>query len=195
MELVKTSRPLFSLGEPQAQCRIFSFEVPCGASDRAAYARIIRTAMGISDQTLNFLKRAIDRSDVDVGALRMAELGAQHMNVDGLFQGPAKNYFEFLGVEYTSFDLDAQYGAEYLDLGVAISDDSRHLRAFDLVTNFGTSEHVVAHYACPENIHRMCRTGGLMLHAVPPPTTGLITTATTIPPRSSKNSPGSTTTS
>lgn len=124
--------------------------------------------MGISNQTIAFLDKSIDLSG-EVHGLKMAELGAQHMNVEGRFKGPAKAYFESLGVAHTSFDLDPQFGAQFLDLGIPIPEASDYVSAFDIVTNFGTSEHVVLHYTCFENIHRMCRPAGLMLHTVAPP--------------------------
>ena len=124
--------------------------------------------MGISNQTIAFLDQIIDLSG-DFRGLKMAELGAQHMNAEGRFKGPAKEYFESLGVAHTSFDLDQVFGAEFLDLGEPIPEESNYVGAFDVVTNFGTSEHVVAHYMCFQNIHRLCQPGGLMLHTVAPP--------------------------
>ena len=38
---------------------------------------------------------------------------------------------------------------------------------FDLITNFGTSEHVSDQYMCFKNIHRLTRLNGLMYHIVP----------------------------
>lgn len=124
--------------------------------------------MGISDQFFHLVDRALAETETP-GIPRMAELGSQFMNVDGVFKGPAKDYFEARGVQHTSFDLDGQFGAFVLDLGEPISSDSKHVDAYDVLTNFGTSEHVVRHYECFRNIHRMVRIGAVMLHTVPAP--------------------------
>ena len=99
----------------------------------------------------------------------MAELGSQFMNVDGVFKGPAKTYFSSRGIEHESFDLDGQFDSVALDLGVPLEAHSPYLAKYNLITNFGTTEHVVNHFTCFENIHGMCEPGGLMLHAVPSP--------------------------
>lgn len=124
--------------------------------------------MGISDQFFHLIDRALSEAPKREG-VRMAELGSQFMNVDGVFKGPAKNYFEARGVQHASFDLDGQFGAIVLDLGETLPDDSPHVDAYDVVTNFGTSEHVFHHYDCFQNIHRMGRAGAVMVHVVPAP--------------------------
>jgi hypothetical protein len=124
--------------------------------------------VGISDQFFHLVDRALSVVPIREGA-RMAELGSQFMNVDGVFKGPAKEYFEARGVQHDSFDLDGQFDAVVLDLGEPLSADSPYVGAYDILTNFGTSEHVVQHYDCFRNIHRMCRVGAVMLHTVPAP--------------------------
>ena len=51
-------------------------------------------------------------------------------------------------------DLTKPFGEEWRD-------------RFDMVTNFGTTEHVTDQYAVYSNIHFLTRTGGVMIHSVP----------------------------
>lgn len=103
---------------------------------------------------------------------RMLELGDQqmycHHNVPEA--SAAKSYFEQLGVHHTSVDLNGELGALPINLALRIEDPAWE-GAFDVVTDFGTTEHVgpeVAHlHACRENVHRFCRPGGLMVFMNP----------------------------
>jgi len=38
---------------------------------------------------------------------------------------------------------------------------------FDVVTNFGCTEHIKGHYHAWKNMHEACRIDGLMIHALP----------------------------
>jgi hypothetical protein len=78
----------------------------------------------------------------------------------------AKDYFERLGVLHTSIDITGRDGALALDLSKPIDDVSLRAR-FDVVTNFGTSEHVEPQYECWRNVHLMTKVGGVMVHEVP----------------------------
>jgi hypothetical protein len=77
----------------------------------------------------------------------------------------AKPYFESLGYEHVSVDLNGKDGALVRDLSKPFSLD----REFDVVTDFGTSEHVECLWACLENVHRHTRVGGLIFCANPAP--------------------------
>jgi hypothetical protein len=104
---------------------------------------------------------------------RLMELGSQQMYcVPGIAEGsPAKDWFKAQGVkEHVSVDLNAQHGAVPVDLSKAVP-HPEWLGAFDLVTDFGTSEHVgpglEALYHCRGNCHDWCRPGGLLLFMNP----------------------------
>lgn len=103
---------------------------------------------------------------------RMLELGDQqmycHHNVPEA--SAAKSYFEQLGVQHTSIDLNGELGALPLDLSQRI-ERPEWVNGFDVVTDFGTSEHVGKGleklYNCRENVHRFCRPGGIMIFMNP----------------------------
>ena len=78
---------------------------------------------------------------------------------------PAKKYFTEIGVIHTSIDLNGNDGALKCDLGNL--KQSEKFSDFDIVTNFGTSEHVSRHYECFANIHNFCVAGGVFVHSVP----------------------------
>lgn len=127
--------------------------------------------MGVVPHSLKMLQSHI----VHVGGFnncRMLELGDQqmycHHNIPEA--SAAKSYFEQLGVQHTSVDLNGELGALPLNLASRI-DNLNGENVFDVVTDFGTTEHVgpeVAHlHACRENVHRFCRPGGLMVFMNP----------------------------
>lgn len=98
---------------------------------------------------------------------KMMELGDQqmycHPNIPEA--SAAKSWFQRMGVDHTSIDTNGELGALPLNLSKAI-ERAEFDGAFDVVTDFGTSEHVgptIADlYQCRANCHRWCRVGGLM---------------------------------
>jgi SAM-dependent methyltransferase len=80
----------------------------------------------------------------------------------------AQDLYEHLGVErYVSIDFNGEHGALKFDLNRNIRSEHYFDEVFDLVTNFGTSEHCFNQYEVFRNIHQLCRRGGYMLHTVP----------------------------
>jgi hypothetical protein len=125
--------------------------------------------MGISARIWPALLRTLEEHAPPLRGCRMLELGNQEFcpPLDRhLGTRSAKAYFASLGVHHTSIDITAGDGALPLDLSRAI-DEASLLGAFDVVTNFGTSEHVEPQYDCWRNIHRFTRAGGVMIHEVP----------------------------
>jgi len=129
--------------------------------------------VGITPLSLETLRRHIDLVGGFSGC-RMMELGSQqayqfhHAEVpEG---APAKPAWERLGVRHVSVDLNGEFGAQRLDLSRPI-EKAEWDGAFDVVTDFGTSEHVGrslgALYHCRANCHRWCRPGGLMFFVNP----------------------------
>lgn len=70
-------------------------------------------------------------------------------------------YFAGLNIEYTSIDLNGMDGALALDLNEPIN----HLMPRDLVSNIGTTEHVLNQKQVFENIHNL--SSRRMIHWVP----------------------------
>jgi hypothetical protein len=71
-----------------------------------------------------------------------------------------KDHFESMGISHTSIDLNGKDGALRLDLNFPID-----LPPADVVTNFGTSEHVSNQEACFDNIDRLSKKW--IVHQVP----------------------------
>lgn len=95
----------------------------------------------------------------------MLDLGNQWIRVDRKYVSPLRDYVEFFGVTYVSIDINGRDGALRYDLRERLPLDE--LGQFDLVTNFGTTEHIDKQSPTFENIHNLCRVGGIMVHAVP----------------------------
>lgn len=128
--------------------------------------------MGIVPLSLDMLRAHVGV----IGGLpgrKMMELGDQQMyaNPDITEASPAKEWFLRQGVaEHVSIDANGLLGALPMDLSKPI-DKPEWNGAFDLVTDFGTSEHVGKDleclYNCRSNCHRWCRVGGLMIFMNP----------------------------
>lgn len=98
--------------------------------------------------------------------LKIAELGAQYvMGEDWGGYGPPyfKNMFSSLDI--TTFDINGENRSIALNLSNPI--DNKYKNVYDLVTNFGTTEHVQNQYTCWKNIFEMLKIGGLVLSEIP----------------------------
>ncbi len=85
----------------------------------------------------------------------------------------AKEWFEGIGAEHVSVDLNGEDGALPLDLAHPI-DRPEWYGSFDVMTNEGTLEHlqsVSGIIQCCKTVHEWVRPGGLIVHALPPPPT------------------------
>lgn len=89
----------------------------------------------------------------------MLELGNKK-NKKGVY----KRSFEIAGIDHTSVDWNGLNGALKLDLQTPVY---KELGLFDVITNFGTTEHVESQYPVWENIHNMLRVGGLFVSTTP----------------------------
>jgi SAM-dependent methyltransferase len=97
------------------------------------------------------------REPVDLGAL----VGAENFAAAA---PPARRLWTALGMESTSIDLVGDAVPIDLNRGKV---PWRMRRAFDLVVNLGTTEHVANQENAFRVIHDLTRTGGLMYHEVP----------------------------
>ncbi len=125
--------------------------------------------MPITHTILPFIEKALKSyysfEDIKVGK-RMCELGDQLIRDEYNKTIIAKEYFEFNGFKHTSIDINGKNGSLVFDLSKPIIDETL-INNFDIVTNFGTSEHVENQYECFKNIHNLCKKDGLFIHAVP----------------------------
>jgi hypothetical protein len=128
--------------------------------------------MGITSEGLRLLEWMLARNGMDFSRLSMCELGNQWMFLDPVegvpYRSSAKPFFQSLGVTHVSLDKNGKDGAISVDLGkVYGTSTGAPIGVFDVVTDFGTAEHVDDFATCLINIHNLCRVGGVMLHSLP----------------------------
>lgn len=120
----------------------------------------------IDHRLLRFLKQALalisSERRTPLNPIKMCELGNQII----LAKQPivAKEYFVSLGMIHVSIDMNGLDGSLQLDLSNPISE---LIGEFDVITNFGTSEHILNQYQVFKNIHNFTKIGGFQVHAVP----------------------------
>ncbi len=88
----------------------------------------------------------------------------------------AREFWTWLGLHYASIDIDGSPGSIPLDLNC---DDvpAELIGRYDVVTNFGTTEHVANQLQSFKIIHDLATAGAIMLHVLPAggmPTHGLV---------------------
>lgn len=118
--------------------------------------------MGITQLSLERL----DRFRCTSGPFKMGELGAQNCYFQPYWLQIAKDYFVRRGIDHRSFDIVPHQGADFLDLREPLPDYFKG--AFNVVTDFGTTEHVDGnYYMANKNIHDMTAAGGLIIRENP----------------------------
>lgn len=70
------------------------------------------------------------------------------------------------GFEYRALDIFDAENTILFDLNIHEPADALREK-FDLVTNFGTTEHVINQYQAMKTVHELTRTGGIIYHDVP----------------------------
>jgi hypothetical protein len=81
-------------------------------------------------------------------------------------QQPARLLYEALGLTYSCVDVDGRTGTLVLDMNFDKIPSEEHNK-YGLVTNHGTSEHILNQYNVFEMMHNLVRPDGIMVHAVP----------------------------
>ena len=94
-------------------------------------------------------------------AKSILELGAQHYITSGRIIGYFSNIFKQYNI--VSIDLNGENTSLKIDLTKNITLD----KPYDLITNFGTSEHVSNQYNCWKNIHSMLSEDGIIISEIP----------------------------
>jgi len=116
---------------------------------------------------MNLLHKVFENYS-NIKDIRMFDFGDQESySWNGFFNGIAKNYWENLGLDYISLDLSGLNGSLKRDITDSVDD----LGQFDIVNNFGSSEHVYPldkQYQTFKNLHKLCKIGGYMIHHIPP---------------------------
>lgn len=114
---------------------------------------------------LNAFKDDGERAFADVHAV--CELGAQVVqpSPNPLTWYNAAVLYKKLRLRYLCIDMNGKYGAMQLDLNECSVADVK--RRFNVVTNFGASEHIFNQANCFHLMHDLCLPDGLMLHCSP----------------------------
>lgn len=128
--------------------------------------------MGINRFTADWIQELESSFGILRNSVSIADLGPQDLSSDviertsepgGIKIKKSRDLYATWGLtDYISFDLfDSR--AEQVDLNTVIDPN----RTWDILTNFGTSEHIFNQYAFMKNCHNLTRQGGILLHAVP----------------------------
>ena len=88
------------------------------------------------------------------------------LNTSNASQKPARLLYEALGIKYDCVDVDGRVGSVVLDLNFDPVPEDQKGR-YGLVTNHGTSEHILNQYNVFKAMHDFARPGGVFIHAVP----------------------------
>jgi len=138
--------------------------------------------VGMHEYEVGLIEISLDFLQVKFEDCVMAELGNQRIRylenywdrvpwsgtTDGIIKGSSKYYFSSLGAKHDAFDLNGGDAAIVLDLIKPI--DKKYIGKYNIVTNFGTSEHCGVRdeqYLVFNNIDKFCCHGGLIIHNVP----------------------------
>jgi len=123
--------------------------------------------MGIRQFEIDLLTNVLKQQNLSFNNIKMMQLGDQKVRNDPsneIISG--KVFFEKKGVEVVSIDINGERGSLPIDLSRKIK-WPQYKGYFDVITNFGTSEHIKEHLICFDNMLYFCRIGGLMINVVP----------------------------
>src|SRR6266478_5880852 len=99
-------------------------------------------------------------------AFGRTEVNPVLLNTTNASQQPARLLYEALGIKYGCVDVDGRVGSVVMDLNFDEVSDA-HQGKYGLVTNHGTSEHIMNQYNVFKAMHEFARPGGVFVHAVP----------------------------
>ena len=118
--------------------------------------------MGVTLQSFNYMCRWVKPQHRSI-----CELGDQQFMCCNLFPEGSytKPYWQNKGLEHIYLDINGRGGSLMVDLNEDIDIDKQ----FDIITDFGTLEHVNDFYMGFKNVHKICKTRGLIIHILPAP--------------------------
>ena len=127
--------------------------------------------MGVGLSIIDFFNRSISKTIGDISGKRMCELGDQKLHEEIALKPDGsrvwfKDWIEARGCHHYSIDIHGKNGSHPIDLGKP-GIDGFWLRRFDIVTNFGTSEHVEDQYECWLKLHNFGVNGCVYIHVLP----------------------------
>jgi len=130
----------------------------------ATAVQLCSHSLNVTDDCIHWLiEQAPRHSFIDVAHL------AALLPLDRIRREPlVSHYFEALGLpNLITLDSHTRNGSMVVDFNVDIQRECGFTGTFDLVDNCGVTEHVFDQRAAFDNIHRLCKPGGLMLHRIP----------------------------
>lgn len=95
-----------------------------------------------------------------LGGKRICELGDQELH-----GWHVRDHYEALGYQYVSIDCNGR-ATVCADLNVW-PNKAASLEPFDVVTNFGTTEHIANQLAAFATVHHLMKPGGFAVHHIP----------------------------
>ena len=117
--------------------------------------------MGIERSIEDYEKSVLESLNLIYKGLTWCELGNQKYYT-GI---PAKSVYAAREVLHTSIDINGRHGAVPLDLDYPVPLEFEN--RFNVLTNYGTTEHINNQYSVFKNIHTMCKLNGVMIHTCP----------------------------
>lgn len=120
--------------------------------------------LNLTDDCIYWLIEQAPRHDyIDVSLLEAL------LPLDRIQREPLiSRYFRALGLpDLVTLDSNTRNGSVVVDFNGDIQRETGFTSTFDLVDNCGVTEHVFDQRAAFDNIHRLCKPGGLMLHRIP----------------------------
>ena len=126
------------------------------------YSTFIINKMGITPTSFNAERELFKKLKINYEGLSLCELGNQKFTFK---RQSGKQYYLSLGVNHVSLDLNGKDGAIPLDLDVDIPKSFSN--KFEVVTDYGTIEHVNNQYGVFKNVHNLCKEKGVMIHVLP----------------------------
>lgn len=124
--------------------------------------------MGVTSESVKLLNKVFNHKPVITS---VCDLGAQNNYTDEIVRNNPARYPYFSewwkiknpDIQYLSIDLCGENGSEKWDLSKPLPTRMQ----FDLVCDFGTSEHVDDIYQCFANVDALCKIEGIMIHENP----------------------------
>lgn len=117
--------------------------------------------IGVTQLDLQGNQSAVDRFLSTFGGARTADLDVRRVHL-----GYAAELWRACGLEYTAIDTSTEIPVLNLDLNFD-SVPPAHVGRYQLVLNFGTTEHVCNQLNALKVIHDLCAPDGWMYHVVP----------------------------
>ncbi|MEY4482560.1 MAG: hypothetical protein RL693_12 [Verrucomicrobiota bacterium] len=140
------------------------FETRKHLPDNAVACQLCRHVFTITDDCLHWLIAKADEYP-----FVKKDILEEILELDRLQREPhVPRFYQALGIHHAiTLDSNSKGGSIVVDFNTNIENDTGFNQTFDLVDNCGVTEHIFDQRAVFENIHRLCKTGGVMLHRSP----------------------------